>query len=140
MAGRICKPTEAMEEGGILNLLFSMMEECRFLNHIREDDEYGSSSEYWTDGSKFMATITKNSTTEAVIAEREGVTEIFTVVVKTGTNLDYHDVFKRLSDGQIFRVTGKTVDSEAPGASTVKIAKTTAEKWVIPSDQYGENA
>lgn len=133
MAGCFCRTVEALEEGGILSLLDSMMEECRFLNHIREDDDVGSSVDYWSDGSKFMAAIVKNSTTEAVIAEREGITEIFTVIVKKGITLDYHDVFKRLSDGQIFRVTGTTMDSEAPNASTVKIAKTTAEKWVLPN-------
>ena len=132
MAECICGSAEPLEEGGILSLLDSMMEECRIMNHIREDDDVGSSVDYWSEGSKFTAVITKNSTTEAVIAEREGITEIFTVVVKKGMTLDYHDVFKRLSDGQIFRVTGTTKDSEAPNASTVKIAKTTAEKWVLP--------
>lgn len=133
MAVSICRSAESMEEGGILSLLDSMMEECRIMNHIRVDDEYGSSADYWSEGSKFSATIVKNSTTEAIVAEREGITEIFTVIVKKGMTLDYHDVFKRLSDGQIFRVTGTTKDSEAPNASMVKIAKTTAEKWVLPN-------
>ena len=117
-----------------MSLLDSMAEECRFMNHIREDDDVGSSVDYWTEGSKFLAAIVKNSTTEAVVAEREGITEIFTVVVKKGISLDYHDVFKRLSDGQIFRVTSATKDSEAPEASTVRIARVTAEKWVLQSD------
>lgn len=134
MAGCVQRSAEQVEEGGILSLLSSMAEECRFMNHIREDDDVGSSVDYWTEGSKFLATIVKNSTTEAVVAEREGITEIFTVVVKKGVSLDYHDVFKRLSDGQIFRVTSATKDSEAPEASTVRIARVTAEKWVLQSD------
>lgn len=101
------------------------------MNHIREDDEYGSSIDYWTEGSRFLATIIKDSSTEAVVAEKQGISEIFTVVVKSGVILDYHDVFKRLSDGQIFRVTGTTRDSEAPKASSIRIAKVTAEKWVL---------
>ena len=113
-------------------LLDSMMEECRILNHIREDDPYGSTVDYWSEGAKFDATIIKNSTTEATIAERQGIKEIFTIVTRKGFALDYHDVFKRLSDDQIFRVTSPTKDSEAPEASTVKIAKVTAEKWVLP--------
>lgn len=121
-----------MEEGGILSLIESMMEECRILNHIREDDPYGSSVDYWSDGATFDATIIKNSTTEATIAERQGIKEIFTVVTKKGFPLDFHDVFRRLSDDQIFRVTSVTKDSEAPEASTVKISKVTAEKWVLP--------
>ena len=112
-----------------MNLLFEMSEECCYMNHIREDDEVGSSIERWTEGSRFMATINKDSTTEAVVAERQGISEIFTVVVRKGVNLEYHDVFKRISDGQMFRVTSWSKDSEAPARSTVKIAKVTAERW-----------
>ena len=116
-----------------MNLLFSEMEKCKILNHIREDDPYGSSVDYWSEGAAFDATIIKNNSTEATIAERQGVSEIFTIVTHKDFLLDYHDVFKRVSDGQIFRVTGKARDSEAPKASTVKIAKVTAEKWVLPN-------
>lgn len=123
-----------MEEGGILNLLESMMEKCCILNHIREDDPYGSSVDYWTDGATFDATVIKNNTTEVKIAEQQGIKEFFTIVTKKSFLLDYHDVFRRLSDGQIFRVTSMTKDSEAPEASTVKIAKVTAEKWELPND------
>ena len=123
-----------MEEGGVLTLIEQMMEECCILNHIREDDPYGSSTDTWQDGSKFRASIIKNSTTEATIAEKQGISEIFTVVHYKSFSLDYHDVFRRLSDGQIFRVTSNTKDSTAPEASTVKIAKVTAEKWVLPND------
>ena len=115
-----------------MSLIESMMEECRILNHIRVDDPYGSTVDTWSDGAKFDATIIKNNTTEATIAERQGITEIFTVVTRKSFLLDYHDVFRRLSDGQIFRVTSMSKDSEAPEASTVKIAKVTVEKWVLP--------
>lgn len=116
-----------------MNLLESMMEECRILNHIRADDAYGSVVDTWADGAKFDAAIIKNSTIEATIAEKQGIAEIFTVVTRKDFPLEYHDVFRRLSDGQIFRVTSETKDSTAPEASTVKIAKVTAEKWVLPN-------
>ena len=110
-----------------------MMEKCCILNHIREDDPYGSTVDYWSDGATFDATIVKNGSTEAMIAERQGISELFTIVIRKGFSLDYHDVFRRLSDGQIFRVTSNTKDSEAPEESTVKISKVTAEKWVLPN-------
>lgn len=114
-------------------LLDSMMEKCCILNRIRQDDPYGSYTDTWSDGATFDATIIKNTTTEAVVAEKQGITEIFTVVVRKGFQLDYHDVFRRISDGQVFRVTSNVTDSEAPTASSVKIAKVTAEKWVLPN-------
>ena len=122
-----------MEEDIVLSLISQMMEKCRIVNHVRVDDAYGSYTDTWSDGASFDATIIKNSTLEAVVAEKQGVTEVYTVVTKKGFVLSYHDVFRRLSDGQIFRVTSNAVDSEAPEASTVKIAKVTAEKWVLPN-------
>ena len=116
-----------------MSLLSQMAEDCRIMNHVRTDDAYGSYTETWTEGALFKATIIKNTTTEAQVAEKQGVSEMFTVVTGKDFLLDYHDVFKRVSDGQIFRVTSNGKDSEAPEASTVKIAKVTAEKWVIPN-------
>ena len=116
-----------------MSLLESMMEECVFLNHSKVNDGYGGYTETWTDGATFDATIIKANSTEAIIAERQGVEEIYTVVIRKGFTLDFHDVFRRKSDNQVFRVTGMSADSEAPEASTVRIGKVTAEKWVIPA-------
>ena len=116
-----------------MSLLTQMMEDCRILNHVRIDDDFGGYSETWTEGAKFKAAIAKNTSPEQLVAEKEGVSEAFTVVVEQDFPLDYHDVFKRLSDNAIFRTTSRTTDSTAHPASTVKIAKVTAERWVLPS-------
>ena len=116
-----------------MTLIEQIMEDCVFLNHVRSDDPYGGYSETWQEGAMFKAAIIKNNTTEAIVAEKGGIEEIFTVVTPASVNLDYHDVIKRKSDGSIFRVTSKTLDSKAPTASTVQIAKVTAERWVLPS-------
>lgn len=116
-----------------MSLIIDMMESCCFKDKTTSDDPYGSTVRTgWHDGASFMAAVIKNNTTEAIVAEKQGITEIFTVVFEKGLALDYHDVFKRLSDGQIFRVTSNVKDSEAPAASTIQLAKVTAEKWVIP--------
>lgn len=112
-----------------MSLLTQIMEECRILNHVRTDDAVGGYSDEWIEGASFKAAIGKMSSPEVVVAEKQGLAEMFTVVVNKGFKLDYHDVFKRLSDGSTFRVTSRTVDSEAHPASTVRIATVTAERW-----------
>lgn len=114
-----------------MSLIEGMMEKCRIMNQVRQDDPYGSETVSWSEGTTFQAAIIKNTTTQAVIAEKQGIKEIFTVVVKKGFSLSFHDVFKRVSDGEIFRVTSNVEDSEAPEASSVRIAKVIAEKWVL---------
>ena len=132
MAGHFQGQAKAVEEGELLNALFQMMDECRILNHTRVDDDFGGYKETWTEGASFQAAIAKNTSTEQIVAEKQGVSESFTVVVHQDFTLDYHDVFKRVSDNAIFRVTSRTVDSTAHPRSTVKIAKVTAERWVLP--------
>ena len=116
-----------------MSLLTQMMDECKILNHVRKDDDFGGYTDTWEEGAKFMAAIAKNSSPEHQVAEQQGIAEQFTVVVDRSFSLDYHDAFKRTSDGSIFRVTSRTTDSTAHPASTVKIAKVTAERWVLPT-------
>lgn len=114
-----------------MSLLEQMMTPCKLYNHIRQDDPYGGYTEEWQEGASFEAAIAKDSSTEATIAQQQGVSEIFTVVTWKNFLLSYHDVFKRVSDGAVFRVTSNGKDSEAHPASTVKISKVTAERWEL---------
>ena len=116
-----------------MSLLTQMMEDCIFLNKTHVDDAYGGYKPTYTDGVSFKAAIAKNASPEQQVAEQQGVAESFTVVVSDRFSLDYHDVFKRVSDGAIFRVTSRTQDSTAHPASTVRIAKVTAERWELPA-------
>ena len=117
-----------------MSLLDSMMETCTMMDRVTVSDGVTGFTSTWVDGATFSATIIKNSTVEARLAEKLGVSEIYTVVTAKGYGLDYHDVFRRNEDGQIFRVTSNQKDSEAPEASSVKIGKVTAERWVLPDD------
>ena len=116
-----------------MTLLDSMMERCVMQDKTSAPDGLGGFRYVWTDGAEFEATIIKMSSPTVTVAEQQGVSEQYSVVVRSGVPLDFHDVFKRLRDGATFRVTGYARDSEAPAASTVQIAKVTAERWVIPA-------
>lgn len=116
-----------------MSLIESMMENFAFMNHVREDDPYGGYLETWPEGATFQAAVIKNSTTQAQVAEKQGIDEIFTIVTKKTVMLDYHDVVKRKSDNAIFRVTSRAVDSAAPNESSIPIVKVSAERWVLPT-------
>ena len=115
-----------------MSLIDSMMEECVMLDKVSVSDGLGGFTYEWAEGAHFMAAVIKNSEPAVIAAEMQGVTEQFTVVVHTGISLQFHDAFKRLSDESVFRVTGEIKDNQAPAASTVKIAKVRAERWVVP--------
>lgn len=115
-----------------MSLLDEMKTACVLLDKQTIPDGLGGFTREWVEGAEFQATIIKDSSIDARIAEKDGVTEVYTVVVNKGVPLEFHDVFKRLSDDQIFRVTSNIKDSEAPMRSTVQIGKVNAEKWVLP--------
>lgn len=109
-----------------MSLLTQMMEDCVLYNRSTVPDGYGGYKYDWTPGVTFMAAVEKSSTAEQMLAEQKGVSEAFTVVTERSMSLDYHDVFVRKSDDAIFRITSKP--QQAHPASTVKIAKLTAEQ------------
>lgn len=96
----------------------------------RPDGEGGVLTE-WADGAPFMAAITFDSSMDARIAERQGVTSLYTVTTKKSVVLSYHDVFRRLSDGKVFRVTSDGDDKLTPDSATLNMRQVTAEEWVL---------
>lgn len=121
-------------------LIFQLMKGCHLYDKSRVPDAYGGSKIAYTKGVPFNATIIKNSTTEAIVAEKQTGTGIYTVVVEKGFVLDYHDVIQRDSDGAFFQLTSGTTDSEAPEKSTIPIAKATAEPWTVPDGVIVQDA
>lgn len=112
-------------------LIFEIMESCCIMDRSTRDDALGSTKTVWTEGAHIDAAIIKDSSTEAIVAQKQGVDEIITIVTRKGVMLDYHDVIKRLSDGEVFRVTSRGKDSAAPAMSTIPIRKVTAERWEL---------
>ena len=83
----------------------------------------------WKEGDSFMASVIRDSSTEARIADAAGVVESYTVSVLRSTHLKYHDVFKKLTDGKVFRVTSDSDGMKAPEFANINMAQSTAEAW-----------
>ena len=115
-----------------MSLIDVMKTDVVMMDKVTTPDGMGGINRDWTEGARFKAAIVKNSTLEARVAEKQGVTEVYTVTVDKDIVLEYHDVFKRLSDGAIFRVTSNTADSETPTVASFQIAQVTAE-WLVLS-------
>jgi hypothetical protein len=46
-------------------------------------------------------------------------------------NLQYHDIFRRVEDGKIFRVTSDGDDKKTPESATLNMREVTAEEWSL---------
>lgn len=114
-------------------LLDGMAEACTMIEKRTVPDGLGGFTNAWVDGAEFLAVIRKDDSIEAKLAEKQGVAEVYTIVVQKGLPLEYHDVLRREATGEIFRVTSNVADKQAPDASTLAIARVSAERWTLPN-------
>lgn len=132
MAGGIRGAAEALEEGELpVRLYETMMDDCVMMDKVSVPDGIGGFVYDWQDGAPFRAAIVKDSTTEARIAEQQGIAEMFTVTFPKTLPIAYHDVFKRVKDGSIFRATSSVVDSQTPQAASFQFGQVSAERWKL---------
>lgn len=104
-----------------------------FLEKKRVPDGEGGFVTTWQEGAKFSAAIAFDTSIEARMAEKQGVTSVYTIVTESSVVLEYHDVLKRLFDGKIFRVTSDGDDKYTPASSALNMRQVTAEEWSLPT-------
>lgn len=114
-----------------MTLIDRMMEDCIMVDRATVSDGLGGFTHEWVDGASFRAAIVKDASLAARVAEKQGVTEVYTITVPRGVTLAYHDVFRRINDGQVFRVTSNVKDSETPDEASFQIGQVTAERWEL---------
>lgn len=112
-----------------MSLLSEAMTGCVLLNKVRTPDGEGGFINEWTDGAEFQAAITFDSSMQARIGEQAGVTSLYTVTTQKNVTLEYHDVFRRKTDGKIFRVTSDGDDKFTPASASLNMRQVTAEEW-----------
>ena len=110
-------------------LIDCMMVPCVFMVPERTPDGSGGYVSTWKEGKSFQAAITRDTSTEARIAEAAGTVDVYTVTVSRSVHLKYHDVIKRVPDGKTFRITSDNVEKQTPLCTALDIAQSTAEAW-----------
>ena len=103
---------------------------CVRMEREETSDGEGGWAETWAEGRAFEAAVARDTSAAARVAEADGVANSYTV---TGPErLDFGDVFMRVSDGQVFRVTSNGDDGAAPACATFAFYQSTAEEWRLP--------
>lgn len=114
-----------------MSLLDEAMETCVLMDKTTTSDGYGGIITTWVDGASFQAAITFDTSIEARTAEKQGVTSLYTVTTSRSLTLEYHDVFKRVRDNKIFRVTSDGDDKYTPASATLNMRQVTAEEFAV---------
>lgn len=120
-----------------MSLLSEAMEKCTMIDKRTSPDGYGGTQTSWVDGAEFQAAIVLDNSLEARIADKQGVTALYTITTIKTVNLQYHDVFRRESDKKIFRVTSDGDDKHTPASAGLNMRQVSAEEWRLDSDGQG---
>ena len=115
-----------------MSLLDDAMEKFVMIDKTTEPDGYGGVMPVWRDGASFQAAAVLDTSMQARIGEKQGVTALYTVTTRKSMNLQYHDVIRRESDGKIFRITSDGDDKKTPGSANLNMRQVSAEEWRLP--------
>lgn len=118
-----------------MSLIDAFTDNCTMMDKVSVPDGDGGFNKSWAEGAPFSAAITLDTSLQARVAEQQGVTALYTVTTKKNINLQYHDVFKRLSDGKIFRVTSDGDDKATPEGVGLNLRQVSAEEWSLPQER-----
>lgn len=116
-----------------MSLLTEAMEPCVMLDKVTTPDGYGGYYSRWVEGAGFNAAFTYDTSMQARIAGAQGITDLYTVTTSKRTNLQFHDVFQRVSDGTVFRVTTSGTDKKTPASASLDMRQVAAERWDLPN-------
>lgn len=114
-----------------MSLLDDALENCVIMDKTTQPDGYGGYISTYKDGAPFKAAIVFDTSIEARVADKQGVTSLYTITTPKAMMLEYHDVFKRTRDGKVFRVTSDGDDKFTPASATLDMRQVTAEEYVL---------
>lgn len=115
-------------------LLGSVAKKCILMERMRISDGESGYITTWTEGVEFNNYQGLDTSMEARIAEKEGVTSVYSALVDKALPIEYGDYFKDLESGKTYRVTSEPDEKQAPKISTMNLKYFTAEKKALPSN------
>lgn len=118
-----------------MSLISNAMETSVIMDKTTVPDGYGGYKSVYVEGAEIKVAYSFDVSTQARIAEQEGVTNRYTLTTKKNINLQYHDVVKRLRDGKVFRITSDGDDNVTPNTSGLNLRQVEAEEWEISNDE-----
>lgn len=116
-----------------MSLLDDFARPCVLMEKQRTDDPAGGWTTQWVEGAEFLNYQALDTSMEARIAEKEGVTSLYSALVDKYVPIEYNDYFKDLELGETFRVTSNPAEKQAPASSSLPLKFFTAERRALPS-------
>ena len=105
---------------------------CVMMDRTTSQDGYGDIVYTYVDGAEFDAAIVLKNSLNTQVAEQQGVKGVYEVYVKKSIRLPFQTVFRRTSDGKVFRVTSRDDDFAPNSASAdMVLRRVNAEEYEV---------
>lgn len=114
-----------------MSLLTDMMEPFVMLDKRSVSDGLGGFTREWIEGAEFQAAAVLDNSTAARVGAMQGLTSLYTVTTPRNINLQFHEVFRRVRDGKIFRATSDGDDKATPKSATIDMRQVSAEEYAL---------
>jgi len=121
-----------------MSLLDEALEKCYYVNKSKVSDGYGGVIEKYILGAEFEAAIVFDSSIEGRVAEKQGVTSLYTITTHKNISLEYRDIIMRDRDGKIFRITSDGDDKYTPKSAHLNMRQVTAEEYTLGGEIENE--
>lgn len=114
-------------------MMESLAHECVLLVKTPVSDGEGGWINGWTEGPTFKTYPALDSSMQARIAEKQGVTSVYTILVPQNVPIEVGNYFRDKTAGDlIFHVTSVPDEKRTPEMSTLDVKAFTAEIKALP--------
>lgn len=111
-----------------MSLLDESMEQFVIMDKTTVPDGYGGYKTEWKEGAPISAAAVLDTSMEARMADKQGVTALYTITTRKIVNLQYHDIIRRTRDGKLFRVKSDGDDKATPNSARLDMRQVAAEE------------
>lgn len=115
-----------------MSLLDDFKRPCVLMEKFRTPDGEGGTITVWTEGAAFDNYQALDQSMQARIAEKQGVTSLYSALVAANFPIVFGDYFKDTQTGETYRVTGNPEEKKAPESASFALKYFTAERAVLP--------
>lgn len=115
-----------------MSLLDDFSRLCVVMEKKRVPDGAGGYIVEWTEGAEFVSHQALDTSMEARRAEKEGVTSLYSALVRADFPIEYNDYFKDKTTGLTYRVTSNPEEKVAPKSASFALKYFTAERKELP--------
>lgn len=116
-----------------MSLLDDYGRSCVLLEKTRTPDGEGGYYLEWAEGAEFTNHQALDTSMEARRAEKEGVTSVYSALVRADLPIEYGDYFRDKTTGSTYCVTSPPEDKVSPKSASFALKYFTAEKRSLPA-------